>query len=248
MAVVDEVRAAVGCLTLLEGGAKHASREALAGGLAFYPLVGLGLGALAAAAAAAVEQFLPVAAAPAAVLVLLVLTRARGVLGLAAAAEALLRPGPQSVVRGRIRSTPGALGMGVALAALAARTAALSVLPPASRTGALVVAPMLGAWAIVVQCYGGIPGKARGPAAALVARARFREFGWASVTAIGVTLAVGDAVGLVLVLAAAGVTVGLRVYAHHRLGGLTGRMLAATRELVETVVLVTLGGLARLNR
>jgi adenosylcobinamide-GDP ribazoletransferase len=247
MAVVDEVRAAVGCLTLLEGAAKRASREAIAGGLAFHPLVGLGLGAVAAAVAVATGRSAPVVAAPASVLVLLVLTRARGAGGLAAAAEALLRPGPESVVRARMQRKPGALGIVVALAALVARIAALFVLPPATRTGALLVAPMLGAWAIVVQCYGGVPGRAGGPAAALVGRARFREFGWASVTAIGVTLAIGDAVGLVLVLAAAGVTVGLRVYAYRRLGGLTGRLLAATRELVETVVLVTLGCLARLN-
>ena len=240
MAVVDEVRAAVGCLTLFEGAAKRASRAALAGGLAFYPLVGVGLGAVAAAVAATVGRFAPVAAAPASVLLLLVLTRARGARALAAAAEALVRPGPESGER-------AALGMVVALAALVARTAALCALSPAARTGALLVAPMLGVWAVVVQCYGGVPGRARGPAAALVGRARFREFGWASVTAIGTTLAIGDGVGLVLVLAAAGVTIGLRIYAHRRLGGLTGRLLAATRELVETAVLVTLGLLAHLN-
>jgi len=61
------------------------------------------------------------------------------------------------------------------------------------------------------------------------------------------TLAVGEPIGLVVVLAASLATVGVRVYAYHRLGGLTGRLLAATRELVETVVLVTLGALAQLK-
>jgi adenosylcobinamide-GDP ribazoletransferase len=220
MAVVDEVGAAVGSLTLFERLARHASREALAGGLAFYPLVGLGLGAVAAGVAAAVATSAPPAAAPTGVLVLLILGRGRG--------------------------TPGAFGIAMALAALATRMASLAALPAESRTVALLVAPMLGAWAIVVQCYGGVPGGASGPAA-LVGRARFREFGWASVTALGVTLALGDAVGLVLVLAAAATTVALRVYAYRRLGGLTGRLLAATRELVETVVLGTLGALARLS-
>jgi adenosylcobinamide-GDP ribazoletransferase len=168
------------------------------------------------------------------------------VIGMAAGAEALLRPGAPSVAHARLRGTPGPLGSIVALAALAARVVSLAALPPASRTVALLVAPMLGAWAIVVQCYGGVPGGADGPVA-LVGRARFREFGWASVTALGVTLAIGDAVGLVLILAAAAATVGLRVHAYRRLGGLTGRLLAATRELVETVVLVTLGALARLS-
>src|SRR6185369_14398677 len=124
MAVVDEVRAAVGCLTLLEGAAKRASRQALAGGLGFYPLVGLALGAVAACVALLVERVAPGAAAPASILVLLVVTGAQGARGLAAAS--------------------GALGIVVALAALVARTAALSVLPPATRTGALLVAPMLG--------------------------------------------------------------------------------------------------------
>jgi len=49
---------------------------------------------------------------------------------------------------------------------------------------------------------------------------------------------------LVVVVAVALVTVGLRLYVHRRLDGFTGRLLAATREVVETTVLVTLGVLA----
>src|SRR5438477_500514 len=133
------------------------------------------------------------------------------------------------------------------LAAGASRAAPAAVLPPPARTTALLLAPMLGAWAVVVECYGGAPTHASGTAAALVGRARFREFAWASVTALGMTLAVGEPIGLVIVLAASLATVGVRVYAHHRVGGLTGRLLAASRELVETVVLVTLGVLAQLK-
>jgi cobalamin synthase len=109
---------------------------------------------------------------------------------------------------------------------------------------ALALASMLGAWAITVQCYGGAPAGVPGTGAALVGRARFREFGWASLGALGVALAAGDAAGLVVVLVAAAVTVGVRVWAYRRLGGLTGHLLMATRELVETAVLVTLGLLA----
>ena len=60
------------------------------------------------------------------------------------------------------------------------------------------------------------------------------------------TLAVGQALGLGLVVIAALTTLGMRVAAHRRLGGLSGRLLAATRELVETAVLVTLGVLSAL--
>ena len=247
MAVGEEIGAAVGSLTALERLAAGASRAALAGGLAFYPVVGLVLGALAAGVATATERVLPAAAGPAGVLALVALAGARGARGLAAAAEALLRRGDAVIVRGRLRTVPGPLGIAAAGAALAARAAAAAVLPPPARTTALLLAPMLGAWAVVVECYGGTPTHASGKAAALVGRARFREFGWASVTALGMTLAVGEPIGLVIVLAASLATVGVRVYAYHRLGGLTGRLLAASRELVETVVLVTLGVLAQLK-
>ncbi len=247
MAVGEEIGAAVGSLTALERLAAGASRAALAGGLAFYPVVGLVLGALAAGVATATERVLPAAAGPAGVLALVALAGARGARGLAAAAEALLRRGDAVIVRGRLRTVPGPLGIAAAGAALAARAAAAAVLPPPARTTALLLAPMLGAWAVVVECYGGVPTHASGTAAAIVGRARFREFGWASVTALGMTLAVGEPIGLVIVLAASLATVGVRIYAYHRLGGLTGRLLAATRELVETVVLVTLGVLAQLK-
>ena len=42
-------------------------------------------------------------------------------------------------------------------------------------------------------------------------------------------------------------TVGVRVWGHRRPGGLTGWHLGATRELVETVVIVVLGLLAQLK-
>jgi len=240
-----ELRAAAGMLTAWRGLARGARREALAGGLAFFPLVGLGIGALAAGAATLGAWLLPPVGGALGVVVLTGLTGTRPLHGLAATAEGLLRPGPAADVLARLRTRPGAVGTSVALLALAAKTWAVVTLPAPARGPALVFAPMLGAWAITVQCYGGAPTLARGPAAALVGRARFREFGWASVVALGVVLVVADAVGLLVALTAALATVGLRVYAHHRQGGLTGRLLLATRELVETVVLVVLALLAR---
>src|SRR5439155_12593799 len=105
-------------------------------------------------------------------------------------------------------------------------------------------APMLGAWAIVVQCYGGVPVKGSSLAAALVARARFREFGWASVTAFAVTLTVADAAGLVVLTIAALTTVGLRVAAHRRLGGVAGWLLLGTEAFVSAAAFAALAALA----
>jgi hypothetical protein len=111
----------------------------------------------------------------------------------------------------------------------------------------LVLAPMLGRWAMVVQCYGGAP-VAGAAAASFAGRARFREFGWASVTAIGAALVVADALGLVLVLGAALLTVGVRVLAYRRAHGLTATDLARTDTLVELVVLALPAMLAALAR
>jgi adenosylcobinamide-GDP ribazoletransferase len=227
VALRDELAAAVGDLTLCGRLAADVPRPARAAALAFYPAIGLLLGGLAAGAAAALGQRLPRAAGPAGVAVLLLASRAGGSRALAAA----------------IGGWPGAC---VALLVIAARFAAACVLPVAALPGALLLAPTLGAWAVVVQCYGGAPAPGDARAAAVVGRARFREFGAASVVALGVALALGQAVGLVVVVAAALVTVGTRAAAYRRRRGLAAPLLGASRELVETTVLVVLGLLAPL--
>jgi cobalamin synthase len=65
--------------------------------------------------------------------------------------------------------------------------------------------------------------------------------------AFAVPLAVADGVGLLVVVSAALVTVGVRVGVHRRLGGLTGGDVAATRELVEALVVGVLALLAQLK-
>jgi hypothetical protein len=113
-----------------------------------------------------------------------------------------------------------------------------------------VLAAALGRWAVVVQCYGGQPA-ATGDTSPLVGRARFREFGVASVTAIGGALVVLDALGLLAVLGAALATVILRTVAYRRGTGLGQTALERTESLVEAVVLAVLAGVTaamRINR
>jgi hypothetical protein len=121
-------------------------------------------------------------------------------------------------------------------ASAAAKVLALLGNPSWTWTLLLVLAPMLGRWAVVVQCYGGAPAGAAGPGS-LVGRARFREFGWASVTAIGTALVVAEAFGLAIVLGAILVTLGVRVGAYRRARGLIPEDLRRTETLVEAVVL-----------
>jgi len=242
----DEVGAAVAVGIGSSRAAERWSPPVLAAGLAWLPLVGLGLGALAAAVATVVAWWEPRLAGVAGVLVLEAITAGRPRRALAAAIDALARRGDAEQTLARLRARPDAWAtLAAFLLLVLALTAAARL--GAWRTIALLVAPMLARWSVVVQCHGGTPGYARGPAAALVGRARSREFGWASVTAIGTTLALADGVGLAVVLAAALATIGLRLKLNHRLAGLPGRLVAATGALVETVVLVMLAVVAQLN-
>jgi hypothetical protein len=130
------------------------------------------------------------------------------------------------------------LGLGTGL-----KVAALLLVPPTARWVPLVLAPVLGRWAQTVQSYGGRrpPGEPADDA-----RAQFREFGWASVTALGTALALLDAVGLLVGLAAALTTVGTRVLLARRRGGMPASGPAATAALVEVVVVGVLAALAPL--
>jgi cobalamin synthase len=123
------------------------------------------------------------------------------------------------------------------------KVAALALVPPGTRWVPLVLAPVLGRWAQTVQSYGG-----RRPAGepAGDGRAQFREFGWASVVALGTALALLDAVGLLAGLATALTTVGMRVVFARRWGGMPASGPAATATLVEVVVMGVLAALAPL--
>ena len=190
--------------------------------LALYPVVGLGLGAVAAGVATVTASAAPALAGPAGVLAL----------------EAMSRLGPRRAL-GRVTRLGGVL----AAVLLAAKMAAAAGVPQGALAPALMLAAMLGRWASVVLCYGGAP-ITRVPGDELPGRAGFGEFGWASLTAFAVTLSLAEAVGLVLLLTAALLTLGIRVVSHRRLGGVTGRVVHGARDVVETAVLAALAALA----
>jgi hypothetical protein len=124
--------------------------------------------------------------------------------------------------------------------------AALLSLTPAARMLALVVAPMLARWAVVVQCYGGRAAPDAAGIATLAGRAQFREFGIASVTALATTLVLLDAVGLAIVLACALATLAIRVLAYRRAAGLGDDALEATAALVEALAMLLLASIGSL--
>jgi hypothetical protein len=179
-------------------------------GLAWMPAVGAAVGVLAALAAAAIGAIAPV---PAAALAAVLVLRAAG---------------------------GGAAGVPNEVAAGLVEWLAIVSLAPAPRNVALVAAPMLARWASVVQCYGGTARPGATGLAALAGRARFREFAIASVTALGTALVALDAVGLAVAVACALVTLGVRLVAYRRRGGIDDGAMNATSALVETSALVVL--------
>jgi cobalamin synthase len=135
---------------------------------------------------------------------------------------------------------------GAAATAAALKVAAVATIPAVGRTVVLVLAAALGRWAVVVQCYGGRPASGR-DVSPLVGRARFREFGIASVTAIGGALVVLDALGLVAVVTSALVTVALRTLAYRRSDGLGEGALDWTETVVEATTLAVVAVVATLS-
>ncbi|MEW6272714.1 MAG: hypothetical protein AB1689_25845, partial [Thermodesulfobacteriota bacterium] len=142
----------------------------------------------------------------------------------------------------------GAAGAAAAALLVAAKTAALGGLAGGTLALAVVLASTLGRWALVVQAYGALPALEGGPGAALAREMKFREFGVASVGAMAATLALSNAMGVVLLIGAGTVAVGLRILVHHFFGGVTPTTVRAAGEICETVVLVLAAALVALAR
>lgn len=143
------------------------------------------------------------------------------------------------VLRAIERAPATRLGLGL----LAVEAIALGRAPVATQALVLVLAPALGAWSRVVQCHGGV--SPAGAGATLVGRATFREFGLASVLAVGGALAAVDAVGLVAVLGAATSMLALRAWLHRRAGGMPPWGPRTSGRVAEAVVIVVLATIAR---
>jgi len=218
------------------------SPEVVVAGLAWLPIVGLGIGVAAAGAAALAGPAGAASSGLAGAGVLALLGGAWLRVSLWPAA-ALLAPGDAARVVARLRAPTGVGALVTGAATVGAMAAVLASMPPPARTAALLLAPTLARWAMVVQCHGGRGPWAGGPAAAIVGRAGFREFGIASVAALGTALVLADALGLVAAMAAAALTLGVRLLAHRRLGGLSGALVAATGGAGELLVVVVLAGL-----
>ena len=132
---------------------------------------------------------------------------------------------------------PGAPGAAAILADGVVKGAALAVLGGSTLALAVVLAVVLGRWAMAVHAYGSIAAQPDDLAGAFVKQLQFNQFAVASVTAMAVTLAASNAMGVLLLFGVASVTIAFRIAVHGWLGGVTPATIRTAGELAETTAL-----------
>jgi adenosylcobinamide-GDP ribazoletransferase len=239
----QEILAAVRFLTALPlPGPRRADGARLARAVLFFPVVGALIGGVLVAADRGTSTLL--AAPRRDVLVVVVLGALSGGRHLRALAALAAGAGGRGGCPGVPRRGGAAFGIAAVAAVLVAKVIALAWTRDPVRADALLLAPVLGRWAFVVLAYGARPVRPSAVQPVPIGRVTFREFGWASVLGFAVALVRGEALGLVALVAAAGVTTALRVLVYRRRGGMTGDALGTGVELVEVS---TLGIIALLS-
>jgi adenosylcobinamide-GDP ribazoletransferase len=235
--------AAIRFLTILPvPGAWGTAEEDLARSVPWFPLIGLLLGAAAAGLAWVMSCTAPpMLAAAAIVCVLLGFSGCLHLDGLADTADGFLSSRPrQRILEIMKDSHIGAMGVIAIACVLLLKFAAMASLSAAALWPAVLVMPLAGRCAIVVQM-------------ALLPYARpdglgaifyQRQSRWAAVWAAGVLAAVGLGIlgwrGLAVWAVCMAVTAAFSVYAYRKIGGATGDTFGAVCEIVEAVPAIIL--------
>lgn len=215
-------------LLFLLGRRAVAERGAVARGALFFPLFGAALGSL---VSAGLELFPDAPAALQAFLGVFLLC--------------LLSGG--RFVRDFVMFCGGGLVGGLLLLALlGVEWWALLGLEGNFRAIALVLTPMLGRWAYVVQGYGSLPARAGGFAAVFVKEMQFTQFAAASTSAMVIGLIFLNALGTLMLFAVASLTIVLRIFIHARRGGVSSVSLGAGALIADAITLGAAGLVARL--
>ena len=209
--------------------------------LPYFPLVGLTLGWILVALDALLTPHLARPLIDFTILgALVVLSGALHLDGLIDSADGLLGSGPPERRLAAMReSWAGPRGAAAALALLLVQYAALSALSGPPRWPALLLAPLLGRWAIV---YGYVvfpyARRTTGLSLALKQGGTVRAGAVTTVFALATVSLLSWPTGLLLLLAAWAVADIVGRIARQRLGGMSGDVYGAVEQTVETLVLV----------
>ncbi len=135
-------------------------------------------------------------------------------------------------------SAVGTFGVLAVFSVLLLKLYSLELLEGGYRRAALLLAPMLGRWSLVVMAYSSRPARTEGLGCQFVREVKFREFALASVMTLALTFALMEVLGLLLFVPVASLILLFVLYCHRRLGGVTGDTLGALAEMVETWTLI----------
>jgi adenosylcobinamide-GDP ribazoletransferase len=216
----------------------------VARGAPFYPLVGAGVGALVGLTAKQLEHPLPPAVAAAiALLVGALVTGALHLDALADCADALGGHSREQALRIMRDHTVGAYGVTALILDLLIKGATLAALARSGHVVAAAAAAGALARGAPVLLASALPYvRSHGTAAALTGQGSRRGAAASALVAVTIAAALLAGSGVIIVVAAVGATavttVAAGVLCRAWLGGVTGDVLGATTEFVETMVLV----------
>jgi len=212
----------------------------IAAGAAYFPLVGLMLGAVLAGANALLDPFVPAALLSVALVAALAwLTRGFHLDGLADTFDGLGAGGERERdLKIMDDSHIGVFGVLAVVLVLLFKVRAVELLD-AERWRALLIAPLLARWAMVLLGYRSTAAK-EGLGSALIAPMGEKHFFFASVIALLFAASFLKITGIAIMMGVAVFTMICKSYFHRRLGGVTGDIFGAVGELSEASVLMFL--------
>ena len=219
---------------------KRAARSAdeVGEGALFFPLVGFILGAILVLADYLLRPYFPPALLAVALVALLaLLSRGFHLDGLADTFDGLGAGGARERVL-KIMDDPhiGVFGVVAVVIILLFKIEAIGSMN-AERWRALLIAPLLGRWALALLAYRSTAAR-EGLGSLLIGRMKGSQLFFATVITFVLAAGFSHATGLLVMAWVALFTLACRTYFHRRLGGLTGDTFGAVEELSESSALI----------
>jgi adenosylcobinamide-GDP ribazoletransferase len=214
------------------------SAEEIAEGVVFFPVVGFLLGAILMLVDLLLKPFVPAALLSVALVALLaLLSRGFHLDGLADTFDGIGASGERERVL-KIMDDPhaGVFGLLAVVLILLFKVRALELMD-AERGRALLIAPLLGRWTMVLLAYRAMAAK-EGLGSALIGRMTGRNFWFATVITFALVVSVSRMAGTAIMISITLFTTACRSHFHRRLGGVTGDTFGAVGEIAETSALV----------
>jgi len=216
------------------------SADEIAAGAVFFPVVGFLLGSILILVNSAFKQFVPAEILSVALVALLaLLSRGLHLDGLADTFDGFGAGGERERVL-RVMDDPrtGAFGVLAVVLVVFFKVRAIELMD-AERWRALLMAPLLGRWAMVLLAYRSAPAR-EGLGSALIGRMTGRHLFLATVVSVALVAGFSGTAGIAIMIWIALFTMACKSYFHRRLGGVTGDIFGAVGELSETSALILL--------